>query len=74
MGAYRSSMQVDRQQGRPLEVEAILGEPLRRAQAGGVKTPILESLYRAARVVDASIGGMGEWESGRGGDMGSTSS
>jgi 2-dehydropantoate 2-reductase len=52
MGPYRSSMQVDRQQGRPMEVEAILGEPLRRAQAGGVKTPVLEALYRAARVVD----------------------
>lgn len=54
MGPYRSSMQVDRQEGRPMEVEAILGEPLRRAQARGVKAPILESLYRAARVVDAA--------------------
>lgn len=55
MGPYRSSMQVDRQEGRPMEVEAILGEPLRRAQARGVPVPILESLYRAARVVDAGI-------------------
>ena len=55
MGAYRSSMQVDRQQGRPLEVGAILGEPLRRAKAGGVETPVLEALYRAAAVVDAAV-------------------
>ena len=55
MGAYRSSMQVDRQQGRPLEVEAILGEPLRRAQAHDVQTPILKALYRAATVVNAAI-------------------
>ena len=54
MGGYRSSMQVDRQEGRPMEVEAILGEPLRRARAKGVPVPILESLYRAVRVVDAA--------------------
>jgi ketopantoate reductase len=55
MGPYKSSMQVDRQQGRPMEVEAILREPLRRARAGGANTPVLEALYRAARVVDAGI-------------------
>jgi 2-dehydropantoate 2-reductase len=54
MGSYRSSMQVDRNEGRPMEVEAILGEPLRRAKAKGVATPILEGLYRGARVVDAA--------------------
>jgi ketopantoate reductase len=57
MGPYKSSMQVDRQQGRPMEVEAILGEPLRRAKAGGVKTPVLEALYRAARAVDEGVRG-----------------
>jgi len=55
MGPYKSSMQVDRQQGRAMEVEAILGEPLRRARAGGAQTPVLEALCRAARVVDAGI-------------------
>jgi 2-dehydropantoate 2-reductase len=55
MGPYKSSMQVDRQQGRAMEVEAILGEPLRRARSGGAQTPVLEALYRAARVVDAGI-------------------
>lgn len=54
MGPYRSSMQVDRQEGRPMEVEAILGEPLRRAKAKGVAVPILEGLYRAALAVDAA--------------------
>jgi 2-dehydropantoate 2-reductase len=56
MGPYRSSMQVDRNEGRPMEVEAILGEPLRRAAAKGVETPVLAALYRAARVVDAARG------------------
>jgi 2-dehydropantoate 2-reductase len=55
MGPYKTSMQVDRQQGRAMEVEAILGEPLRRARAGGVKTPVLEALYRAALVVDSGV-------------------
>lgn len=45
MGAYRSSMQVDWEAGRPLEVEALLGEPLRRARADGIATPRLELLY-----------------------------
>jgi 2-dehydropantoate 2-reductase len=44
-------MQIDRHERRPLEVEAILGEPLRRAKAKGVKTPVLEALYRMARVL-----------------------
>jgi 2-dehydropantoate 2-reductase len=51
MAAYKSSMQVDRHQGRPLEVEAILGEPLRRAKAKGVAAPLLEAVYAMARVV-----------------------
>ena len=57
MGAYRTSMQIDRQNGRALEVEAILGEPLRRARAGGVATPALEALYHAVRIVDAGVRG-----------------
>lgn len=55
MGAYRTSMQIDRQQARPLELEAILGEPLRRAQSHGVETPALEALYAMCRVVDGAI-------------------
>ena len=55
MGPYKSSMQIDRQQGRAMEVEAILGEPLRRARAGGAHAPVLEALYGAAQVVDAGI-------------------
>jgi len=52
MGAYRSSMQVDRQEGRALEVESIFGEPLRQANRAGVKTPKLEMLYRLVQLVD----------------------
>lgn len=51
MGAYQSSMQIDRREGRPLEVEAILGEPLRRAAAAGVPTAYLRALYEMARLI-----------------------
>lgn len=46
MGAYQPSSLVDFLAGRPVEVEAIWGEPLRRAAAAGVRMPALESLYR----------------------------
>ena len=53
MGTYKTSMQIDRQAGRKMEVEAILGEPLRQAIRAGVSTPLLSMLYRLVRVVDA---------------------
>jgi 2-dehydropantoate 2-reductase len=52
MGAYRSSMQIDYECGRPVEVEAILGEPLRRARCAGVATPRLQMLYGIVRRLD----------------------
>ena len=45
MGAYKPSTLLDWGAGRPLEIEAIWGEPLRRATAVGAKTPRLELLY-----------------------------
>jgi 2-dehydropantoate 2-reductase len=46
MGVYQPSSLIDYLAGRPLEIEAIWGEPLRRGQAAGVETPQLEELYR----------------------------
>jgi len=46
MGAYKPSSLVDHLAGREVEVEAIWGEPLRRAQRAGVTAPKLEALYR----------------------------
>lgn len=54
VGAYRTSMQIDRRERRAMEVEAIIGEPLRRARAKGVTAPILSTLYRVLSVVDAA--------------------
>ena len=45
MGAYRPSSLVDFLAGREVEIEAIWGEPLRRAQAAGIETPRLAELY-----------------------------
>jgi 2-dehydropantoate 2-reductase len=45
MGAYRPSSLVDYLAGREVEVEAIWGEPLRRAQVAGLAMPRLAKLY-----------------------------
>jgi 2-dehydropantoate 2-reductase len=49
MGAYRPSSLIDFLEGRPVETEAIWGEPLRRARSLGVPTPALEALHRKIR-------------------------
>jgi 2-dehydropantoate 2-reductase len=49
MGAYRPSSLVDFLAGREVEVEAIWGEPLRRAQAAGANVPRLEKLYASLK-------------------------
>lgn len=45
MGPYKPSSLIDFLAGREVEVEAIWGEPLRRAKAAGAQMPRLESLY-----------------------------
>lgn len=52
MAAYRPSTMIDFVEGRPLEVEAIFGEPLRRARALGVPVPRLELLTALMRTLD----------------------
>lgn len=51
MGPYRSSMQIDRQVGRPMEYEAIIGEVVRRAHKHGVTAPQIEMMYRLLSVI-----------------------
>jgi 2-dehydropantoate 2-reductase len=53
MGAYKPSTLIDFQVGRPLEVEAIWGEPLRRAAAAGAFTPRLQELYEKLKTIDS---------------------
>lgn len=49
MGAYRPSSLVDFLAGREVEIEAIWGEPLRRAEAAGIPMPHLRRLYQALK-------------------------
>ena len=44
-GATRSSLLIDLQQGKPIEVEALQGSVVRRGLAKGVPTPYLAALY-----------------------------
>jgi 2-dehydropantoate 2-reductase len=53
MGAYKPSTLIDFEAGRPLEIEAIWGEPLRRARSAGAATPRLEELYEKLKTIDS---------------------
>lgn len=53
MKPYRTSMKIDYDEHRPLEVEAIFGNPLRMAQAAGVNLPQISCLYRQLKFLDA---------------------
>ena len=49
MGDYLPSSVLDYREGKPVEVDSIWGEPLRRAHAAGVPVPELERLEREIR-------------------------
>jgi 2-dehydropantoate 2-reductase len=51
MGAYRTSMQIDRQENRPMEIDSILGRPLAAAAAYGIASPYLQMLYGLATIL-----------------------
>ena len=54
MGAYKPSTLLDFEAGRPLEIEAIWGEPFCRAAAAGASTPRLQMLYSLLQSLDAA--------------------
>lgn len=54
MVPYASSMLLDYQQGRPMEIEAIFGNPLRAAEAAGIPVPRIEMLYRQLKYLEAA--------------------
>jgi len=45
IGPYKPSTLLDWEAGRPLEIDPIWGEPLRRATAAGANLPRLEIVY-----------------------------
>jgi 2-dehydropantoate 2-reductase len=49
MGDYRPSSMIDFMEGREVEVEAIWGEPVRRAKAAGAEVPRMERLLGRIR-------------------------
>jgi 2-dehydropantoate 2-reductase len=53
MGVYLTSMQLDRQNARPMEIAAIVGGPLEIAVKNGIKTPFLQMLHLALSSVES---------------------
>ncbi|BAZ48515.1 hypothetical protein NIES4103_11230 [Nostoc sp. NIES-4103] len=52
MKPYRTSMKIDYDECRPLEVEAIFGNPLRKAQAAGADLPQISCVYHQLKFLD----------------------
>jgi 2-dehydropantoate 2-reductase len=55
--SFASSMYRDLRQGRPVEVDTILGDLLERGRQGGVRTPLLEAAAVALRVHNDRLAG-----------------
>ena len=51
MGAYKSSMQIDRQMARPLEIEYIIERPLQIARKYGLQSPNWEYLLKLVNIL-----------------------
>ena len=54
MGAYKASTLIDFERGRPLELESMFLEPLRRARKTGVPVPRLAALCEVLRRLDSA--------------------
>jgi 2-dehydropantoate 2-reductase len=54
VGAFKPSTLSDWENRRPLELQAIWGEPLRRATAAGAKMPRLEIIYALLKSLEAT--------------------
>lgn len=52
MKPYRTSMKIDYDEHRPLELEAIFGQPLRYAQQAGQELPRIQMLYQQLQFLD----------------------
>lgn len=56
MPAYKTSMALDYEHKRAMEIEAILGNVVRAAQRLGVPAPTLEAVYGVARMIEGAAG------------------
>lgn len=55
MPGIGSSMQTDCKNGRPLEIDVILGVPVKKARELGMETPTLEMVYALVKAVDTRL-------------------
>lgn len=54
MPPYKTSMAIDFEHGRPMEIEAILGNVVRTARRLGVLVPRLETIYAVAKMIEGA--------------------
>jgi len=52
MGEYKTSMHLDMRERRAMEIEAIMGCPIRVAHAAGIAVPKMEGMYQMLRLRD----------------------
>ena len=52
MSGYKPSTLQDWESGKPLEIEAIWGEPVRQARAAGMQMPRTEMIYELLKQLD----------------------
>lgn len=57
LGAFKTSMLQDREAGRPLELDALLGAPREIAAQLGLATPMLDALHGLARLLSEQQSG-----------------
>lgn len=55
MPGIGSSMQTDFKNGRPMEIDVILGFPVRKSRELGISAPYLETLYVILRAIDGRL-------------------
>ena len=53
--SYYTSMHLDRLHRSPMEIEAIIGQPLRKGRQNGVPMPHTEKLYQGLRTLQDSF-------------------
>lgn len=54
MGPYKASTLIDFERGQPLELNSLFQEPLRQAEAAGLRMPQLQALCRVLKQLDSS--------------------
>ena len=59
IGAHKTSMLQDVEQGRRIEIEALLGAPIELARMAGVETPHLDAVYAVAKLLGETLAASG---------------